>query len=119
MVTVTKNDIMSPAFKDYIDFDRIIKWKKLPKLKKYFDIDTYLFADAGTIRYTTTGNNQKWSNFRADAGAGISFTIKRWLNLYDVKPFTIRFDVPFYISHAPPGENNVKFRWQIGINRAF
>ncbi|MEZ4915931.1 MAG: M1 family metallopeptidase [Chitinophagales bacterium] len=102
-----------------LDFDRIIKWKKLPKLKKYFDIDTYLFADAGTIRYTTTGNNQKWSNFRADAGAGISFTIKRWLNLYDVKPFTIRFDVPFYISHAPPGENNVKFRWQIGINRAF
>ena len=24
MVTVNKNDIMSPAFKDYIDFDRII-----------------------------------------------------------------------------------------------
>lgn len=102
-----------------LDFDRIIKWKKLPKLKKYFDVDTYLFADAGTIRYNTVGNSQKWSNFRVDAGVGMTFSIKRWLNLNDIKPFTLRFDVPFYISHAPPGEKNVQFRWQIGINRAF
>lgn len=102
-----------------LDFDRIIKWKKLPKLKKYFDVDTYVFADAGTIGYTTPANAQNWSNVRADAGVGMTFTIKRWLNLYNVKPFTIRFDVPFYISHAPPTEKNVQFRWQIGINRAF
>lgn len=100
-------------------FDRLVKIKKLPKLKQAIDIDTYLFADAGAIVYENTDNKQQLSSVRLDAGAGLALTIKKFGRLYNIKPLTFRFDVPFYLSHAPASENNVQFRWLIGINKAF
>jgi hypothetical protein len=102
-----------------LGFDRLIKLKKLGKLKSRFDIDTYLFADAGSINFINSQGNSEWATFRADAGIGASFTIKRWWKFNNLNPFTIRFDVPFVLSHAPAGEKNVAFRWVLGINRAF
>jgi len=100
-------------------FDRLIKLKKLGKLKSLFDIDTYIFADAGAINFQNSQGNSEWGTYRADAGIGATFTIKRWWKFNNLNPFTIRFDVPFVVSHAPAGENNVAFRWVLGINRAF
>ena len=100
-------------------FDRLIKLKKLHKLKSRFDIDTYIFADVGAINYINSIGNSEWGKFRADAGVGASFTIKRWWKFSNVNPLTIRFDVPFVVSHAPVGEKNIAFRWVLGINRAF
>jgi hypothetical protein len=37
-----------------------------------------------------------------------------------VKPLTIRFDMPLFLSRTPALEPDyVKFRWVLGINRAF
>jgi hypothetical protein len=56
----------------------------------------------------------------ASAGAGTAFTIKRWSKYDEIKPFTIRFDVPFFLSTSPfvDGEY-VKFRWIVAVNRSF
>lgn len=100
-------------------FDRIVKIKRAYKLKSAVDIDTYIFADAGAINFQNSAGNSEWGTFRADAGAGVSFTIKRFWKFYNIKPLTIRFDVPFFVSHAPASENNIAFRWVVGINKAF
>jgi aminopeptidase N len=102
-----------------LEFDGIIKIKKLPKLRRMFDFDSYVFADMGAINFVNSNNKTEWSTLRADLGVGASITIKQWFKLYDIKPLTFRFDVPFFLSTAPAGENNVAFRWVVGVNRAF
>ncbi|MBX3165372.1 MAG: hypothetical protein KF900_12935, partial [Bacteroidetes bacterium] len=60
------------------------------------------------------------SDVMFDAGAGTTLTIARWGKLHGIKPLTIRFDVPFFISRLPYAEKDyVQFRWMIGINKAF
>ena len=78
-----------------------------------------MFGDIGTINYNYSNEGITFIEPRADAGIGTSLTIQRWGALELVKPLTIRFDVPFYLSHAPYVEENIDFRWVIGINRSF
>ena len=101
-----------------LDFNRIVTVKSA-KLKRYVNLNTYVFSDGGIIAYTNSRNEQEVSSPRLDAGAGLALTIK-YFGLENVKPFTIRFDVPFLVT-APPNVNqkNVDFRWVVGINRAF
>lgn len=101
-----------------LDLDGIVKWR--PRwIKDHFKFDVYLFADAGAITFDTN-DGRKLSQVRADAGAGVTMTIKNWGHLRGVAPLVLRFDVPFYISHAPAAEpDNVKFRWVIGVQRSF
>jgi hypothetical protein len=101
-----------------LDFDELVKWQP-KKLSKYFKLDTYLFGDAGMIVFDTDAGEKVFSNLRMDAGAGLALTVKKFGPLETVKPFTLRFDVPFYLSHAPIGEDNIKFRFVIGVSRAF
>jgi len=102
-----------------VDFNRIVKVKNI-WLRQHFDLNTYLFADAGTIAYVNSENKQQLSQVRVDAGAGLAFTIKKWGPLQGIKPLTFRFDVPFFISHAPAADpEHVKFRWVVGISRTF
>jgi hypothetical protein len=55
-----------------------------------------------------------------DAGAGITLSILRWWNFQTVKPLNIRADFPIFINRLPATEKDyLKFRWMIGINRAF
>ncbi len=100
-----------------LDLDGIAKWQPR-KLKKYFKLDVYLFADAGTVVFDA-GPDKRFTQPRADAGGGLAFTIKQWGVLEKIKPLTLRFDVPFYISHAPAGSDNIAFRYVVGINRTF
>jgi hypothetical protein len=71
------------------------------------------------IVYDNAAGDKVFSNLRMDAGAGLALTIKKFGPLETVKPFTLRFDVPFYLSHAPFGEENVQFRFVVGVSRAF
>ncbi|MCU0442773.1 MAG: M1 family metallopeptidase [Bacteroidia bacterium] len=109
-----------------LDFDKFINFKP-KKLQKYFHIDSYLFADAGMIGNTFKqgefGLTQKRdvnSNIMVSAGAGMVFTIKRWLNYDAFKPFALRFDVPLFLNNTPfvDGEY-IRYRWILGINRSF
>lgn len=102
-----------------LDFNRIVKFRK-NKLRPFFDLNTYLFADAGSIVYRNSANEQQFSKVRMDAGVGMALTIKRWGFLQEINPLTIRFDIPFFLSHSPAAEGkNVAWRWMIGISRAF
>ncbi len=103
-----------------LEFDRLVKFA--PKfLRNTFKLDTYLFGDAGVIGYKRTDNTNAVSALRADAGIGAALTIKRFLNVLEkTKPLTLRFDVPFFINRSPSAEPDyIKFRWVVGINRAF
>ncbi len=102
-----------------LDFNRIVKVKN-QKLKDIFTLNTYLFGDMGAMGYTNSHNEQELSQLRFDAGAGLALTIKKWGFLQDIKPLTFRFDVPFVISSTPYAvQQYVKFRWVLGISRAF
>jgi hemolysin activation/secretion protein len=102
-----------------LDFNRIVPVKN-QKLKDLFALNTYLFGDLGAIAYTNSQNQQELSHVRLDAGVGVAWTIKKWGFLQDIKPLTFRFDVPFAISSTPYGDQQyVKFRWVLGISRAF
>lgn len=111
-----------------LDYD---KYFNIPPrgLLKNFHLDSYIFGDAGILQAnnpkisetTLPIDNQTIStNVLASAGAGFALTIKRWSYFDGIKPLTIRFDMPLYLSNAPfVDENNIKFRWQLGINRTF
>ena len=102
-----------------IDFNRLVKVKK-QKLKDIFLLNTYLFAEAGVIAFNNTNQKQELSQVRADAGVGVALTIKKWGVLQNIRPLTIRFDVPFFITHAPfINQRHLDFRWVLGINRTF
>lgn len=111
------------------DFDRYFPLK--PKFtRKWLHIDLYAFADAGLIelssistfnfnRYWEASPTNMWSGILADAGLGTALTIKNWFGISEAKPLTIRFDMPFYMNQPPGTDDNLQFRYVIGINRAF
>lgn len=102
-----------------LDFNRIVKIKD-QKLKDIFALNTYLFGDMGAVSYTDSRGGTALSQLLFDGGAGIALTIKKWGFLQDIKPLTFRFDVPFAVSSTPYADQPyVKFRWVLGINRAF
>jgi hypothetical protein len=98
-----------------VDFDRFIKFT--PKLFRNLKLDTYLFTDLGILNYTTAGNKNIFGKFRMDAGIGTALTVK--FGSYDIKPLTIRFDMPFFVNAAPAVSDYLDFRYVLGINRAF
>lgn len=97
------------------DQNSIIKWGL-----KTFKFNTYLFGDIGVINYNAPGEKLKLADVRADAGIGTSLTIKKWGPLQSVHPLTIRFDMPFFLNRIPAVETEYfKFRWVVGVSRAF
>jgi len=104
-----------------LEFDKLIRFK--PKfLRSIFKLNTYLFGDVGIINYNLPDEDLKFADVRADAGIGTALTIKKWGPLEMVNPLTIRFDMPLFLNRIPaadPENSYFKFRWVIGINRAF
>jgi len=102
-----------------LDFSQFFKFH--PKsISKYISINPYLFGDAGVINALQNGYAYNFSYPRMDAGAGFMFNIKSWGVLNKVQPFSLRFDMPFFLSDAPyVDNNNFMFRWMVGVNRAF
>ncbi len=97
------------------DQNGIIKW-----VKNTFRMNTYLFGDIGLINYNAAGEELKLADYRADAGLGCALTIKKWGPLQKVDPLTIRFDMPMILNRIPAVESDyIKFRWLIGVSRAF
>lgn len=102
-----------------LEFDQLFNIR--PKnLTDILGINTYLFGDVGVINKNKAGDVLLFANMRADAGLGTSLTIKKWWYFQKAKPLTIRFDIPFYLSNTPAIDtDNFKFRWIVGISRAF
>ena len=97
------------------DQNGIIKW-----VKNTFKLNTYLFGDIGVINYNSSYEDLKLADFRADAGVGAALTIKKWGPLQTVHLLTIRFDMPLFLNRIPAVESDyIKFRWVVGVSRAF
>jgi aminopeptidase N len=98
-----------------VDFDKFIK---IPAkgITKNLKLDTYFFADAGVISFNQT-NKTSLGKLRADAGIGTALTIK--FSPYDIKPLTIRFDMPLFLNSPPAVSDYFAFRYVVSVNRAF
>ncbi len=99
-----------------VDFDKFIKIK--PKgFTKNLKLDTYLFSDIGLLAFQKKNEEYLPGRVRVDAGLGTALTIK--FTPYQLNPLIIRFDMPFFLSAPPAGEEYLQFRYVMGINRAF
>lgn len=97
------------------DFSKYL-WKK--NRSKYFSWETYLFADAGLLNYSS--NDFQLGSVRSDAGIGYLLNVKKYWLFQTMKPTVIRVDFPFWLSRIPAVENNHwDFRWLIGLKRTF
>ncbi|MBL7965027.1 MAG: M1 family metallopeptidase [Flavobacteriales bacterium] len=104
-----------------LDLDGLVNWRP-GSVGRTLHVDIYLFGDIGTMGYRTpeAPNTLLLDSFRADAGVGGALTIKRWWKLTDIKPLTIRFDMPLYISNVPAADpDGFVFRYVVGIGRTF
>jgi aminopeptidase N len=105
-----------------MEFQELFKFigQKMPKVNSVVNLTTYLFGDIGGMNFTQPGEQLAFSDFRADAGVGCAFTIKRFPPLQLVKPLTIRFDMPLFLNSTPyVSPDYVQMRWVIGVTRAF
>lgn len=109
-----------------LDLDGLVTFNP-GKLASYLHLDTYLFGDAGMMQRRLqsgemgfTEKKEVESGLMASAGAGCALTIKKWGKWDKAKPLTLRFDVPAFLNSTPfvDGEY-LKFRWIVGVNRAF
>lgn len=106
-----------------LDFTNYIKWK--PALfKSWLKTNIYAFADAGIMQlYNTPASfsiTEKISDFRADAGLGIAFTIFKWGVFDKAKPLTLRIDAPLFLNRPTYEQPQyLGSRWLLGISRAF
>jgi hypothetical protein len=108
------------AFNTEIEFGELFKFINPRFLNNSIKIQPYLFGDVGMINTNAPGKANTMSDVMADAGVGTTFSIVRWGRLYNIKPLTVRFDVPLFISRLPYEETDyIQFRWMIGINKAF
>ena len=110
------NGISGASINTEIDFS-----KYLPYFIRKNNLSSYLFADAGIItndNITKTNYSEIFSDVRADAGIGFTYSIRRFRPLETVKPFTLRFDMPLFLNRPPSGnEDFFQFRWIIGLNK--
>ena len=105
------------SFNAEIEFDDAVE--VLSKWKRFVELKTYLFADAGLININRSNEPLEWSNVRMDAGLGATLEIKRWGRMSSMKPFKLRFDFPLFLNTPPAVEEYLEFRWLVGFQRAF
>ena len=121
-VIMTNYGNTGAALSAELDLDGLINWRP-GVIGRYVHLDAYLFGDVGSMGYrTTTADGQQlyMASPRADAGFGAALTIKKWGPLVDLKPLTIRFDMPLVLSALPAGEDEyMAFRYVVGIGRSF
>jgi aminopeptidase N len=112
------NGTSGAAFNTEIDFTAYLPYS----IRKH-NIASYLFADAGIITNKNLNREnykEVFSDVRADAGIGFTYTFRNFGPLETVRPLVIRFDMPLFLNRPPASDDDFfQFRWLIGINRAF
>lgn len=85
--------------------------------QKYIYWNTYAFGD---FAFYNKDNLYVPNSMLADAGLGLSCTVKKWGPLQTVRPTTIRADFPIWVNKVPIfQENHIGFRFLLGIEKAF
>ena len=111
------NGTSGASFNTEIDFTAY-----LPYSIRKNNIASYLFADAGIItnqQLNKDNYTEAFTDVRADAGIGFTYTFRNFGPLEDVRPLVIRFDMPLFLNRAPSADEDfLQMRWLIGIKRA-
>ena len=106
------------AFNAEVDFTAYLPYSIRSK-----NISSYLFADAGIIsneQLNKENFTDVFTDVRADAGIGFTYTFRNFGPLETVRPLVIRFEMPLFLNRAPAADEDfLQMRWLIGINRAF
>lgn len=92
--------------------------EKLPVIGALLDFRTYLFFDTGAFLNANEldgGDAQNEGRWLADAGPGFALTLRIPDYLGKVRGFTLRYEIPVWLSHPQTGVNNFAFRHVIGI----
>jgi len=105
------------AFNTEFEFNDLVKTPR--KFNQYIAVKTYLFADAGLINLNYSFEPIQFARIRADAGLGAALQIKNWWIFRDLKPITLRLDLPLFLNRPPAGQEYLQFRWLFAIDRAF
>ena len=106
-------DYLKSLFKDS-------KFEFLNNIPVLSSMDSYLFFDAGAISTNNPDERISFGSFRTDFGIGLTYNISETFNkYYATNPLIIRLDFPLFVSDPASTENNFKFRWLFGINKAF
>ena len=92
---------------------------QVKSVEKYLNVSSYLFGDIGMINSNNPEDELEWADARADAGIGAKIDVFQWWNYTDLKPISIRFDVPFWLNSPPPTQEYFEFRWLIGLSKTF
>ena len=96
------------------------KFEFLNNIPVLSSTDSYLFFDAGAISTNEPSDRISFGSFRTDFGIGLTYDIsKPFDEYYATNPLIIRLDFPLFVSDPASTENNFKFRWLLGINKAF
>jgi aminopeptidase N len=106
-----------------LDFSKLFSF--MPKISM-LSANIYLFGDAGVMGLPLNGK-VVYTGLLADAGLGTVWTIKNWQKLSPRKkpwfrasaPLQIRADFPVFVNAVSNGDDYLKFRWVLGINKAF
>ena len=106
-----------------LDFSKLFSF--MPKINM-LSANIYLFGDAGIMGMPFRGK-QVHSGLLADAGVGTVWTIKNWQKLSPKRkpwfrasaPLQIRADFPVFVNVVSRGEEHLKFRWVLGVNKSF
>jgi hypothetical protein len=102
-----------------LEFDRLLGSDKWP-LRKWLRLNTYFFGDAGLISISAPDAAPVFAMPRADAGVGLALTVRQWGPIAKLKPLTVRFDMPFFVSRpAALQPDPWGFRWVLGVGRTF
>ena len=99
-----------------LDFDKFIPLKPT-RFTRNVHFDTYLFHDMGLLSYYNTDNRQDFGKLRMSSGVGTAMTLK--IDALNIKPFTLRFDIPLLLNASPAGTENAAVRYVVGVNRSF
>jgi aminopeptidase N len=100
-----------------LEFDQLVRFR--PRALRALRLNTYLFADAALLTYTTS--SLKIAKPRIDAGLGLALTVRRWYLLEGIKPLTFRLDFPIFVNSPPYNEPDYisTKRFVFSIGRAF
>ncbi len=95
-----------------LDVPNPISWviDQTPVLGGILNNRMYIFNDLGQ------GWNPRKSPIQSNLGLGVSFGLNLPETLGNNKVLTLRYDVPFWLSHPPENESNVAFRSIFGLS---
>lgn len=102
-----------------LEFDRLLGSDRWP-LRKWLRLNTYFFGDAGLISINAPDAAPSFAMPRADAGVGLALTVRQWGPIAKLRPLTVRFDMPLFVSRpAALQPEPWRFRWVLGVGRTF